>query len=279
MRVVVTGANGKIGTRVMEILAKSGYNVMGIDREVFNLKKYEHRVVDLLHEGQVYQTLSNSDAVIHLASYPRPNIVPDTLTFQNNVNSIHNILNSCFNLNIHKVIIASSMASYGFRYSNGRIIPKYFPVDEEHPCDPVDSYGLSKVVGEKIADSFAHRSNMSIISLRIPQVLVDYGDFEDRSKNPSSGKDKLWLYIDIRDVAKAFLNALESAVLGHEIMNISAADSDQLKPSVELIKEYFPNSEMHEDMLTGNESLLNIQKARNLIGFVPEFSWRRISGL
>jgi nucleoside-diphosphate-sugar epimerase len=279
MKVVVTGANGKIGTRVMEILAKSGYNVMGIDREVFNLKKYEHRVVDLLHEGQVYQTLSNSDAVIHLASYPRPNIVPDTLTFQNNVNSIHNILNSCFNLNIHKVIIASSMASYGFRYSNGRIIPKYFPVDEEHPCDPVDSYGLSKVVGEKIADSFAHRSNMSIISLRIPQVLVDYGDFEDRSKNPSSGKDKLWLYIDIRDVAKAFLNALESAVLGHEIMNISAADSDQLKPSVELIKEYFPNSEMHEDMLTGNESLLNIQKARNLIGFVPEFSWRRISGL
>ena len=279
MKVVVTGANGKIGTRVMEILAKTGYNVMGIDREVFNLKKYEHRVVDLLHEGQVYQTLSNSDAVIHLASYPRPNIVPDTLTFQNNVNSIHNILNSCFNLNIHKVIIASSMASYGFRYSNGRIIPKYFPVDEEHPCDPVDSYGLSKVVGEKIADSFAHRSNMSIISLRIPQVLVDYGDFEDRSKNPSSGKDKLWLYIDIRDVAKAFLNALESAVLGHEIMNISAADSDQLKPSVELIKEYFPNSEMHEDMLTGNESLLNIQKARNLIGFVPGFSWRRISGL
>ena len=279
MKVVVTGANGKIGTRVMEILAKSGYNVMGIDREVFNLRKYEHRIVDLLHEGQVYQTLSNSDAVIHLASYPRPNIVPDTLTFQNNVNSIHNILNSCFNLNIHKVIIASSMASYGFRYSNGRIIPKYFPVDEEHPCDPVDSYGLSKVVGEKIADSFAHRSNMSIISLRIPQVLVDYGDFEDRSKNPSSGKDKLWLYIDIRDVAKAFLNALESAVLGHEIMNISAADSDQLKPSVELIKEYFPNSEMHEDMLTGNESLLNIQKARNLIGFVPEFSWRRISGL
>ena len=279
MKVVVTGANGKIGTRVMEILAKSGYNVMGIDREVFNLKKYEHRVVDLLHEGQVYQTLSNSDAVIHLASYPRPNIVPDTLTFQNNVNSIHNILNSCFNLNIHKVIIASSMASYGFRYSNGRIIPKYFPVDEEHPCDPVDSYGLSKVVGEKIADSFAHRSNMSIISLRIPQVIVDYGDFEHRSKNPSSGKDKLWLYIDIRDVAKAFLNALESAVLGHEIMNISAADSDQLKPSVELIKEYFPNSEMHEDMLTGNESLSNIQKARNLIGFVPEFSWRRISGL
>lgn len=278
MRVVVTGANGKIGTRVMEILAKSGYNVMGIDREVFNLRKYEHRIVDLLHEGQVYQTLSNSDAVIHLASYPRPNIVPDTLTFQNNVNSIHNILNSCFNLNIHKVIIASSMASYGFRYSNGRILPKYFPVDEEHPCDPVDSYGLSKVVGEKIADSFAHRSNMSIISIRIPQVIVDYGDFEDRSKNPSSGKDRLWLYIDIRDAAKAFLNALESAVSGHEIMNISAADSDQLKHSVELIKEYFPNSEMHEEMLTGNESLLNIQKARNLIGFVPGFSWRRISG-
>ena len=119
---------------------------------------------------------------------------------------------------------------------------------------------------------------MSIISIRIPQVIVDYGDFEDRSKNPSSGKDRLWLYIDIRDAAKAFLNALESAVSGHEIMNISAADSDQLKPSAELIKEYFPNSEMHKEMLTGNESLLNIQKARNLIGFVPEFSWRCVSG-
>ena len=274
MKVVVTGANGKIGTRVMELLTKSGYDVIGIDRDVLNLKKYKHRIVDLLHEGQVYQTLSNSDAVIHLGSYPRPGIVPDTVTFQNNVNSLYNVLNSCFNLSINKVVIASSMAAYGFRYSNGRIAPKYFPVDEKHSCNPIDSYGLSKLLGEKTADSFAHGSDMSILSIRIPQVVTSYEEFNERSRNPSVGRDRLWLYIDIGDVAKAFLNALESSFHGHEVINIGAADTDQLEPSLQLINEFFPNSEIHDGIL-GNDSLLNIQKASNLIGFKPIYSWRK----
>lgn len=275
MKVLVTGANGKIGVEVMHLLVNSGYKVLGVDKDVSNLKEFDHKIVDTLHEGQVYQTLNHFDAVIHLASYPRPGIVPDTITFQNNVNSLYNVLNSCYNLNINKIIIASSMAVYGFRYSDDQVHPKYFPVDEMHPTNPIDAYGLSKLVGEQIAYSFAFKSKIRIISFRIPQVVVNYNDFEYRSNSPDLNKQKLWLYIDVRDVANAFKLALESNITGHEVINISAQDTDQSTKTLMLINKYFPNAKIHKEYFDyDNISPLNINKASTLINFRPKFSWR-----
>ena len=144
-----------------------------------------------------------------------------------------------------------------------------------HPTNPIDAYGLSKLVGEQIAYSFAFKSKIRIISFRIPQVVVNYNDFEYRSNSPDLNKQKLWLYIDVRDVANAFKLALESNITGHEVINISAQDTDQSTNTLMLINKYFPNAKIHKEYFDyDNISPLNINKASTLINFRPKFSWR-----
>ena len=70
-------------------------------------------------------------------------------------------------LGIRKVIIASSETAYGVCFAEGDRDFKSFPVDEDYDVDPPDSYGLSKVVGEKIARAFATRTGADIYALRI----------------------------------------------------------------------------------------------------------------
>ncbi|MEM0135603.1 MAG: NAD(P)-dependent oxidoreductase [Thermoplasmatales archaeon] len=275
MRVLITGANGKIGRALFQYLLSKEYDVFGIDIDCSNILSLPHMKVDLLHEGQVYQTVSKFDAVIHLASYHRPGLVPDTLTFQNNVNALHNVLNSSMYMGIKKVLVASSVAVYGFRYSDLPVTPNYLPIDEDYPCAPVDSYGLSKLIGEFLADSFSKRGNINITSFRIPQVVVNFDGFEARSSDPSGGIKKLWLYIDIRDVLKAFELALVTNTQGHRIINISAADTDQTMSTLDLIHTYYPNVKIKTPLL-GNETLLNINKAREILGFIPKYSWRTV---
>ena len=276
MKVLITGANGKIGSNLLQYLIDKGYDAFGIDSDCSNILDFPHRKVDLLHEGQIYQTIYGFDSIIHLASYHRPGIVPDTLTFQNNVNTLHNVLNSAMYTGVRKVLIASSMAVYGIRYSAGAVVPEYLPIDENHPCSPVDSYGLSKLIGEIIADSFSRRGNINITSFRIPEVVTDFSDFESRSSNPSQGVKKLWLYIDIKDVVRAFELALKAETLGHKIINISAEDTDQKMPTLDLVHTYYANIKVQIPFF-GQETLLNINKANELLGFKPKHSWRTLS--
>jgi nucleoside-diphosphate-sugar epimerase len=78
------------------------------------------------------------------------------------------------------------------------------PVDEAHPSTPQDSYGLSKVLGEQIADSIVSvQRGMTVSSLRFPGVNFDlsYESFRDRWRNPATRASGFWTYIDARDAA------------------------------------------------------------------------------
>ncbi|MPZ78446.1 MAG: hypothetical protein GEU77_18235 [Deltaproteobacteria bacterium] len=84
-------------------------------------------------------------------------------------------------------MIASSTAAFGFIYAKNLWASDYLPLDESHPSKPQDSYGLSKVVGEQIADSMvAVHKGITISSLRFPGVNFDlsYASFRDRWLNP-----------------------------------------------------------------------------------------------
>ena len=70
-----------------------------------------------------------------------------------------------------KIIIASSETAYGICFAHGELNPKYLPIDEKHPTEPMDSYGLSKVVNEETAKAFSRRSGLDIYVLRIGNVI------------------------------------------------------------------------------------------------------------
>ena len=273
MKVAVTGGSGKLGQLVLKDLLANGHETMSLDR-VPSLSRLGHSwIVDMMRSGDLFQAFKNADAVVHLAAYPAPNLVPDDETFSNNVTATYNVLNAALQQGVRRVVMASSIAAFGLIYALKESNPEYLPLDEKHPCRPQDPYGLSKVMGEQIADSFAAKSGMTICSLRFPGLAFDYNSFPGRWKDPAEGRRRLWTYIDARDAATACRLALEVGLEGHEIFTLSAPGSHHNGPTSELLEKYYPLVRKVSADLTGNWSCEDSGKAMKLLGYKPMHRW------
>ena len=98
-----------------------------------------------LHEFDSDLRPEKIDAVVHFAAIPRIMITPDNEVYRINVMGTYNVLEAATKLGIPKVIIASSETTYGIVFANGHRDPEYFPLDEDYPVDPMDSYAMSKI--------------------------------------------------------------------------------------------------------------------------------------
>src|SRR5690606_1577807 len=130
------------------------------------------------------------DAVVHFAAVPRVLLRPDHETFAANTVSTYNVIEAAAKLGIRKIVIASSETTYGVCLAEGDMDYKSFPLEEDYDVDPMDSYGLSKVVNEKTARAFAMRYGIDIYALRIGNVIEphEYGMFPGFLANPLSRK-------------------------------------------------------------------------------------------
>src|SRR5690242_14296152 len=109
MKIVVTGSSGQFGRHVVRNLAAAGQDVWGIDR-VADASLRRFRVCDLSSTGDLVGAFAGAEAVVHLAAIPAPNLMPDNVTFNNNVNAVYNVLKVAADLKIAKLVIASSIA-------------------------------------------------------------------------------------------------------------------------------------------------------------------------
>jgi nucleoside-diphosphate-sugar epimerase len=227
-KIVVTGGSGRLGQFVIRELLADRYEVLSLDRVPQREKSCATWIADLRNAGDLFEAANGAYGVVHLGAYQAPNLAPDAETFSNNVTATYNLLRAAADLGVKKVVIASSTAAFGFIYAKNLWAPDYLPLDESHPSKPQDSYGLSKVVGEQIADSIvtAHEV-MTISSLRFPGVNFDlsYASFRERWLNPQTRASGLWSYIDARDAAIACRLALEVNFRGHEVFIASAPNN------------------------------------------------------
>jgi nucleoside-diphosphate-sugar epimerase len=275
MRVVVTGGSGLAGRALVAHLLRHGLEVTIVDL-VPGEGPAPFRRADLSDLGQVYGAIRGANAVVHFAAIPRPAFdVPDVV-FRTNVMSTFNVLEATDGLGVEKVVIASSVSVVGFPFNERLLAPLYVPIDEEHPSLPQDAYALSKHLGEELAAGFGRRGRLSIVSLRFPWIHTP--ETFDREVRPlqadsEGGASNLWSYVDSRDVAEAVRLGLEADIPGHEACFVAAVDSFALEPSPALVAQYYPATNIR-DGFAGHESLLSSEKARQILGFQPEWSWR-----
>jgi nucleoside-diphosphate-sugar epimerase len=275
-RIVVTGGSGKLGHEVIQNLVAHGYETLNLDRTPPQQKLGQFRLADLRQSGDLYEACKGASGVVHLAAYQAPNLTSDAETFSNNVTVTYNVLKAASDIGVKKVVIASSTAAFGFIYALKPFLPDYLPLDEKHPSKPQDPYGLSKIVGEEIADATARLyPEMSIASLRFPGVIFDfsYELVRERWKNPKARANTAWAYIDARDAATACRLALEAKFAGHEVMIIAARRSSNREPTDELVKRYIGRRVPKKSRLTGNWSGVDSAKAKKLLGFKAEHAW------
>jgi nucleoside-diphosphate-sugar epimerase len=275
MKIVVTGGSGNLGAETVRTLVTAGHDVLNLDRAEPADALCETRLGDLTRFDDLDAAVAGRDAVVHLAAYQAPGIVSDTETFSNNVTASYNVLKAAADNNVRRVVMASSIAAYGFTYASKMWNPDYLPLDEDYPCTPQDPYGLSKVAGERLADSFVTFADMSVVSLRISGVNFDptYASLPQRWADPGYKMGTFWSYIDVRDAAAGCRLAAEAKLEGHLVCNLSHDLSRFREPTEILMKKYLPDTRIRDGFPRHFGGLDN-SRAREKLGFEARHHWR-----
>lgn len=271
MRVVVTGGSGKGGRWVVRELGEHGWDVLNVDLIHDGSPHGRCVVADLTDLGQCHELLAGADAVVHFAAIPAPAMRPAGETFRNNALSTYNVFSAAVDHGVGPVVWASSETVLGLPFDEP---PAYAPIDEAHPPRPESSYALSKLVGEGLAEQFARRSGVPFLGLRISNIMEppDYERFATWQDDARVRRWNLWGYVDARDVAQAVRRGLEADLRGAAVAIVAAADTCMRRDSAELMTEEFGEVPLRRRP-AGRETLLAIDRARELLGYQPAHSW------
>lgn len=278
MDIAVTGGSGKLGRTVVRELRAAGHTVVNLDANGERGPGFVR--VDLTDFGQVLDAIlgvedqhAGFDAIVHLGAIPAPGIAPDVATFHNNIRATYNVFQAARRAGIRNIVYASSETVLGLPFD---VPPPYIPVDEEYPARPESTYSLVKHLEEQMAIELVRWDPaLKIVALRFSNVMepADYAAFPSFDADARLRKWNLWGYIDARDGAQAIQKALEWDTTGFDRFIIAAADTVMTRPNAELVQEVFPGVELKGD-LGVNDTLLSIGKARRLLGYAPQHSWR-----
>ncbi|MFZ3580995.1 NAD-dependent epimerase/dehydratase family protein [Loktanella sp. DJP18] len=291
MRIFFTGGNGKAGQYAVKHLRDLGHHVTNVD---LNAPADGRSLrVDLTDAGQVASAMQayadfdelepgtgvpRYDAVVHFAAVPRIMIVPDNETFRINTLSTYNVIDAAVKAGVPKIIFASSETTYGICFHDGEMKPAYIPVDEDHPSVPQDSYAMSKVVNEATARSFQARSGADIYGLRINNVIEphEYAEnFPDFMAHPEKRRRNIFAYIDARDLAQMVERCLVTDGLGYEVFNVANDDMSVDLTTDEVIDRFYQGVAQRREM-SRTETFYDNTKAKRMLGFAPQHSWRDV---
>ncbi|OWO92800.1 UDP-glucose 4-epimerase [Rhizobium esperanzae] len=285
MRVLVTGGSGKLGRATIKHLVESGHDVINADTIAPPENLCPFVKVDFEDMRATIEAISgfdwdhnrNTEAVVHLAAVPMPGRVAPADVFRVNTISTFNVFESCRLLGIKNIVWASSETLLGIPYE---IKPDYLPADENYQSRPETSYSLSKHLGEEMAKQYCRwDSELKIVCLRFSNVMdeSEYADFPAFEQNPGSRRFNLWTYIDARDGAQAIRRSLEWSGKGAEVFIIANDDGVMTTSNEELVRRWYPGVPFKKQ-IGNNETLLSIDKAKSVLGYQPEHSWRKYVG-
>ncbi len=290
-RIVFTGGTGKAGRHAVPHLLAKGYQVLNLDLKPFDHPGVNTLITDVTDSGQVFNALTSHfgfdgfeagqpaqapDAVVHFAAVPRMLLNPDNKTYADNVVSTYNVIEAAMKLGVRKVIIASSETTYGVCFAEGDRNYHSFPLEEDYDTDPMDSYGLSKVVNEKTARAFAMRYGADIYALRIGNVIEPHEyarDFPGYLANPAVRKRNAWSYIDARDLGEIVHLCIEKDGLGFQVFNAVNDTITAHEPTAEFLAKHAPGTPVTR-ALQGFEAPLSNRKIREVLGFREAHDWR-----
>jgi UDP-arabinose 4-epimerase len=249
LRILVTGGAGYIGSHTCKALAAAGYAPVVLDDlsagHRWAVKWGPLIAGDIADRALVMKTLKrfNVQAVIHFAAhgYVGESVRQPRKYFDNNVSKTLALLGTLLDVGMDKVVFSSSCATYG--------VPRALPIPEDHPQNPINPYGASKLFVEKILHSYERAYGMRYASLRyfnaagadpdgeigedhtpethlIPLVIAAaqgrnsaieiYGSDYD-TRDGTAVRD----YVHVCDLATAHVKALDRLLAGGESVSVN----------------------------------------------------------
>lgn len=296
MNVFVTGGTGFIGYNLLEQLVKRGDDISVLVRskgKIDNRELFEECDViegDMSDVSTMSRGMKDADVVFHQAACSTPNEFREDVAkgVVANVLGIVNVFEAASRSNVGRLIFASSSSVYG----DARI-----PHKETTNLSPVNSYGESKVIGEKIARIFSRGLDMKVIGLRYFSV---YG-FRDKTKgryanlitqvyeaalnnnrrpiipgNPSYTRD----YVFVSDIVQANLLAMNvKSKSSFSVYNVGSGEMYSLSEAVEIIGDTIgvdisPQYVLNKEKTHIEHTLADISKIKKELGYNPKMNLR-----
>jgi len=304
MKILVTGGAGYIGSHVVLSLCDKGEDVVVLD----DLSSGAQNAIDdrakfilgsTLNKKDTDTALDGVDVVIHLAAFKAAgeSMLYPAKYSQNNIVGTINLINSMIDQDVNNFIFSSTAAVYGN--------PEYLPVDENHPLNPINYYGFTKLEIERILDWYNNLTGLKYAALRyfnaagfdkegrinhleknpqnlIPIVMEVASGFREKLKvfgNDYDTKDGTGMrdYIHVTDLAKAHIKAIDY-LKDHDslTMNLATGDSHSVLDVIEMA-ERITNKEILYDFVDRREGdpgqlFSSSSIASNLLDWQPECS-------
>lgn len=285
MKFLVTGGAGFIGSHIAQKLINSQKGKVVIFDNLSTGKKEnipsgcEFVEADIRDKEKLRQAMEKVDIVFHEAAFVSVRGSFEKPEDELNINCCGtlNVLEAASKQNVKKIIFASSRTVYGK--------PKYFPIDEKHPLNPISPYGLSKVRGELYCQIFEENYGITPIILRyfnvygIRQTFSSYAGVITRFINQALNKKPLTIYgsgeqtrdyVWVEDVAQANLSAAFSNSKG--IFNIGKSKEISVNQIADMIFKHLGKREkVYLDKPAGEvkRALADISKAEKLLNYKP----------
>lgn len=214
LKALVTGANGFVGSHLVEGLLKRGYQVISLVRKTSNLRwlcdlKVEYVYADIAEKNSLREAVKDVDLVFHVAGLTKAKNKEEY--FKVNVEGTKNLVEACLeeNPNLQRLVYISSQAAVGPGENE-------HPLDETAPCRPITPYGESKLEGEKFV--LNHASRLPITVIRPPAVygpkdrdMLGFFKVAHKGLRISFGKDESFLsLVYVKDLVDGIILAAES---------------------------------------------------------------------
>ena len=265
MKILVTGGAGYIGSHVVLALCEGGYEVVVLD----DLSSGNREAVDdraefiqgsTLNNDNVATALNGVDAVIHLAAFKAAaeSMIDPGKYSQNNISGTISLLNAMITYEVDKFIFSSTAAVYGY--------PKYLPLDENHPLEPINYYGFTKLEIERILKWYGELKGLKYATLRYfnaagydPQRRIQFLEKNPANLIPivmeiaSGRREKMEVfgndydttdgtgvrdYIHVTDLATAHVKAIEYLNENESIiLNLATGESHSVLDVINKTKE------------------------------------------
>ena len=254
MKILVTGADGFIGSHLTEILSRSGFQVTALSQyNSFNnwgwleesdcLKNIEVITGDVRDLNFCRKITKDLDVIFHLAALigiPYSYIAPDSY-LETNIKGTLNMSQAAVDNKIKHFIHASTSEVYG--------TAQYVPIDEAHPLQPQSPYSASKIAADAMAMSFHHSFELPLTIVRpfntygprqsaravIPNIITQIASSAKQIKLGSLTPTRDFNYVE--DTCNGFISLLNKKAAIGEVINIGSNSEISISNILDIIQE------------------------------------------
>ncbi len=295
MRVLVTGASGRLGPYVIRELMSAGHEVVLFSRRPVG--EEFGRLPLILGDINNFEDCQKAmrpgiEAVHHLAAQPWPvdhpqmrqraekRGIPFDATMRSNLMGVYYLLMAAVEKKVKTFVMTGSNCAlgHGYRISERPFPFQYLPVDEAHPSDVEDSYSYTKHAAEEMLAAFSRAYGMRTYTLRAAGICNEKTRKSMAEHAQPLSEWSVWLYcwVGSEDVASAHRLLMECAddIEPNGVYFCNADDTDALEPSLEILERFRPEYLPLVRDLPGHASFLTNQRLKQVVGWQHKTSWR-----